>query len=418
MKPHTQRRSSPKGIYDCRAETGNIEGNVRPDIQQFLKDARDFKPDTLERMYDSFLRWIDDLRDQGLAPGPYRTYLKAKMTQPRANNQQVEEPPPTSAELFNTLIESWNELDDNLMIAATHVWRDFFQQFRPEPHGGPLQVATTHKIARTALSQKSMKGMGDRLRLVVRTRLARALLLLRMEVRLYKLRIESNFIFYEENQRENPVENTVKSLKTILDAYTIQLAKWRREMQKTVGIAHFHAQIADSVRFKMLSEEFGSNHKSDDELGWIGQAGRVGDELSYQYFDAQLHEKRQHPRTWPRALWLWIMRWSIGFGVRPGRFVATFFASVGIFFAGYAINDAVITSANNPYPIVLTWPGILTTVGQHLMLAVANLTPIGYTPKPLGLGGQILLVIEPLIAYFFLAILAALLMEQLKSAED
>ncbi len=417
MKRSLQRRSRPKGIYDCRAETGDIEGNVRADIQQFLTGARSFKSDTLETMYDYFLRWIDDLRKQGLAPGPYRTYLKNKQTQPPVNNQEAE-PPPTSAELFTTLIESWNELEENLMIAATHVWRDFFQQFRPVPHGGPEHIAATHKYARAALSQKDTKGMGERLRLVVRTRMARALLLLRMEVRLYKLRIESNFIFYEENQRENPVENTVKSLKTILDDYSIQLAKWRDEMYKTVGIAHFHAQIADSVRFKMLSEEFGSNHKSDDELGWIGQAGRVGDELRYQYFDAQLHEKRQHPRTWPRAFWLWIMRWSIGFGVRPGRFVATFFAALGVFFVGYAINDAVITSANNPYPIVLTWPGILTTVGQHLMLAMANLTPIGYTPKPLGLGGQVLLVIEPLIAYFFLAILAALLMDQLKSGED
>ncbi len=417
MKSPVRRRSLPKGIYDCRTETGDIEGNVRAAIQEYLQDARTFKSDTLETLYDYFLRWIDDLRDQGLAPGPYRKYLKQQSVQPPANGQE-KVPQPSSAELFNTLIESWNELDDNLMIAATHVWRDFFQQFRPQPYGGPLHVAATHKNARAALSQKNMKGVGERLRLVVRTRLARALLLLRMEVRLYKLRIESNFIFYEENQRENPVENTVKSLKTILDEYTRQLAKWRHEMKETVSIAHFHAQIADSVRFKMLSEEFGSNHKSDDELGWIGQAGRVGDELRYQYFDAQFHEKRQHPRTWPRAVWLWIMQWSIGFGVRPGRFVATFFVSLGAFFLAYLINDAVITSANNPYPIVLTWPGILTTVGQHIMLAMANLTPIGYTPKPLGLGGQLLLVIEPLIAYFFLAILAALLMDQLKSGEE
>jgi hypothetical protein len=335
--------------------------------------------------------------------------------------------------------DQWEQLQENILASAEHLWRDNFLQDDPpdsnpkDPSGDELALA--HARQRLFGAKGSAKNSAaatfaraQLARLDLLTRQAHQLLLLALEANFYRERAISNFNVYSNfgGQQDTSAEKRKKIMDLYRKRYDKILKQWKREIGKVIegkGRGRFfNASVGEAAHFKTLSEEFGPDHVEDGELGWATYATVIGNEFRYRYFDEFLKEQRSHPTTFLPAVFLTVvLKYLAGYALRPGQFVGVVSGFIGAytlaFYASDTARDRACQLATSEYTASLDWQHpmlILRSLGEHLYVALANLTSLGSTPTPCGPFAHFLLATEPVFGYFFLAVLATLLIEFLR----
>lgn len=371
------------------------------------------------------------------------THLFPRWDTEKGSETTTSGPPPSVMHQHAEAVSRWKELAGDLEACAERIWRDYFKQDKsdedsrarliewkslPVPSSKAKDTAEGHllsgtpdfyeRMLQTGDSDANARALNARRRLQEVTNYSRSLLLLWVEAKFYSMRMESNYRFYAMSERveaEDVLEHsyrTAQAFRDILDEYRVRIRGWDKELSRKVGIRPFSTLPGEAQRLKTLSTIFGPQHVLMEELGWLAQASLASRELRYQYFDSLLRERWRAVQKWPSALWFLLLKLTTGFGLRPMRFAIVSSVTVLLFTALFFLSDARADSKCQHYPTTLTWPGIVPSILGHLYVAATNLTGLGSSPVPCGLGFQSIQVFETLIGYFLLATLAALLLQQ------
>ncbi len=356
------------------------------DVRNWLDEIRKGDPNARERIGKRFKDKIAEYAEKYLYPTVGNTMLISEI--------QV----------------LWNDLIELIGNTAERMWRDAFVSFSSE------------KDARDYYADDSDGAKSGRLKLL--TDQSHLLMLLWVEARLYKLRALSNFRRQEGLRETTEKQFTIEAdIRAILEKYRSYLQQWDDEIARIIPRQHFFREpIGDIERLRTFSREFGT--EAEDEIGWAAHAQDARTELRYHYFDAQLSE-RWHSKRFFAAFYLFIQKVTTGFGTRPRNFVWTSVSVIAIISVLFWVNDFF---ANGFTPVQHTCyqqqtAGMnpLQFVFHYLYLAVTNLTSLGSNDRIAnfcaGAPTQFLLIATSILGYFLLAVLASLLIEQLKEAE-
>ncbi len=354
-------------------------------VRQLLRRSRGLDPNAPEDLYEFFLKKVEEYKVDRLFPSH-----AVAMSAAEASND-------------------WGSLQQDIHLAAGRLWRDEFLQ------------DTTDRAAKTRLrdsggrnSASAAAARPQRERLENLLRQSHLLMLLWVEISLYRLRMISNFRAHQALGGAQTVPGKLqKSVLDLLHAYRQQVDEWDAEIHDVIGHRVFRNQPGDAQRFRAMSKVFDLNGLSlPAELGWAKDASDVSALLRFQYFTELHHERGLNPRTWPDWLWMGIFRVTTGFGMRPRRFVLTTAVTILVFAAAFFISDLNAPAGTN-YPASLSFPAFWSQIGPHLYVAVTNLTSLGSDKPPNGPGAHVLLALSSLTGYFLLATLATLIIKQI-----
>lgn len=367
-----------------------VNNPVDKRVIALLAQSQGGNADAPGELYDLFVARMQDLKAHALVPTP--------SVATEINDGGQHESPQTTRMDEHTAAEiSWYDLIENIEAAAEHIWRDEFAGDDSNQASRARYQGRSHSAGQVRFQQR---------RLEVLVAEAHALLILALEARLYRLRMGSNYQFYDVESDAS--ENTVILLRNVLKGYWRQIRGWDRELRQVTGMRYFQTRQVGAERFKAFSKEFGPERVPAKEIGWLTFAPSAGNELRYQYFDALLRDRSAHPSHWGSALWLLLLKVTMGYGNKPMRFVATTFSVVSLFSVLFFISDRY--SNGKCYVARFT----LSSIFRHIYVAVTNLTSLGSYPTPCGPGAHALLISETVIGYFLFAILAALLIESVR----
>lgn len=353
--------------------------------------------------------------------------VDATDTQPEGESQTVQ----NDGTEYGTATREWARFISDVQAAAEHIWRDEFKQDASDKASRERLQGHQFALRRRAVSLGRIAGQitGDPIEQLRQLEwlvgYARALKLLEVEARLYQERMRSNFQFYVRPRADaqdgaaRARGSPITAINSIMNTHHNTMHKWDRELSKVAGKHLFQLQQSDAQRLRILSKEFGPEGVKPDELGWPTEASRVGNKLRYEYFDALSSVARRS--NWPLAVWLLLFKVSSGYGLRPLRFARLTLGAVGTFTAFFFASDLFLSGAQarqacGIYHVVWGWPDILNTLGQHIYIALTTMTTLGADPKPCGLGADVLLTAAAVTGYFLLAMLAALLVQQMTEA--
>jgi hypothetical protein len=382
-----------------------------------LKSSRGNDPNAAGDLYEYFVQQLRDYETSRLFPGQ----------KPEAGSNPKR--------TLGVVQDEWERLQENILGAAERLWRDNFLQDDDPKRAGNDRVAIANarrrllgdsRLGKNAAAATIARAEFYRLDLLARQ--AHELLLLSLEANFYRQRAISNFVVYSNfgGQQDTGEEKRKAITQIYQQRYWSILKRWRSDIRLVLGRnarkEFFDAFVGTAARFKTLSEEFGPSGVQNGELGWSTYATVIGNEFRYRYFDELLKEQRADPHTFLQALFLTLLlKYLAGYALRPGYFamvVGGFIAAYTLFYyASDAARSNACQLATPQYNASLDWQHpmtILQSLGEHLYIALTNLTSLGANPTPCGPFAHLLLSTEPLFGYFFLAVLATLLIEFLR----
>ena len=329
-------------------------------------------------------------------------HLKQHLTQHEADLAQG--PANTSSpDEANT----WTKLEYEVRAVAERMWRD---NFLIDQGTAGTSARDANKHAKQRIKAKDPKGTAEVRWLEFAVRQSHTLLLLWLEVKIFHIRQQVNFAFYRQRNSDNPTQQTIDRIRHEIKAYHKVLHDWNVELRTVFGRNYFVFEQEDAQRLKSVRNESGADHVAMDEVGWIGQASLVGDELHFQYFLALTRVARDHPRQWLNYLGLQVLRCAIGYGVRPKRFAFLSLILLLVFSLLYFFNARL-----NGVP--LNDALSLNQIGSDFYYGLANMISFGSNKVPNGPLVKSVSLIQGLLGYFMLATLAALLIERLTESE-
>jgi hypothetical protein len=401
----TNKRMTPR-VRDlvARASPGD-NGQAVAELHEFLlEDISDNQVRTLLEesakrdvnapitLYDVFVDKIDRLRTSPVTPSKGSTS-------------------------FSETDNNWQDALGDLLVAAERLWRDDFLQ-DASINDARLRTREPGFFSFKATSDDDKKHLrAQRRRLELLTRKSGLLLLLWVEASLSRWRLISNYLIREDSAgpQESP-EGILHHVKEILHTYRTLTREWDHELKSLTGQRFFQFQLSDSGRLKSLGKEFGASHLTVDDRGWSKEASAVGEELRYQYYDSLLRERRLQGKV-GAVVWYTILKVTVGYGTKPGRFLWTAIVATLAFTGLYFVSDTHTSGACASYQVPSSWPNAILAIPEHLYIAITTLVTLGSNPPPCGPGAGALLSTESILGYFLLAVLAALLIGQLSESE-
>jgi hypothetical protein len=313
----------------------------------------------------------------------------------------------------------WGRLVKDIREVAERFWRDYFLD---------IDFVASRKIGRRLRDRKRkqpsqreghVEAVGEIEDLEQLARRARLLLWLGLEASLYRIRSFSNFESREMIAAgvggENP---TRKEIRGLVREYIQTTRRWDKELKGTVGQAFFRVGFGDAQRLKRLAQQFGPDQVSEDEEGWGAQAVDAQTELRYQLFDEILRERWRAKKV-ASAISFTILKFTTGYGTRPGYFVGVALAIILVFGLLFFLNDFFnpgIGSNQHFCPgataSVANWYDPILIVLRYLYVAVTNLSTLGSNSQVAsycgGTSTQLLLSVATITGYILLGLLATL----------
>jgi len=355
--------------------------------------------------------------------------------------------------------DDWLEFVDEVQQVAERLWRDKFLPIIPTPNPGEVALMThsqspapsplvahqqgedeagdgvlisiylpEQSMISNREMRKRMRGhtSGEYLALQLTCNVAKLLLVLWLDAKLYQYRADANrrSIELQPNQRQGAratrkaigaaIQEPIANYKNILHA-------WNSELRAVTGSSLFIQRYADSQRFRTLGKEFVTS-SSVNEAGWAAQSSEAYEEIRYQLF-----EELRRGSFFPVSLFYNFLRLSTGYGMKPVRFVWTAITTILtftlLFFANDFFNPGIGSDAHfcsGATTSVTNWYDPFLIAFRYLYVAVTNLTTLGSNPQIAsycgGTSTQVLLIVATLTGYFLLALLAALFFKLLTEA--
>jgi hypothetical protein len=388
-----------------------------PFVDRSMKAILKNDPNAPTYLYTYYLHRFNRLRHHYLFPNPIPDDM------PSTSMPGVDDPEPVlptipqhTNKTLSDVERRWIQLRDELRYISEFIWRQFFT--KAEFNDAVLRKLRQHRrVAADAMDVRDTLVRTLSIDLEFYTYQSRSFLLLWLEVELYFFRAISNYQFYDHYiHREGTM---TRRFHQKIEEYT----QLRRDWDRQLGISLFYAQEGDAERLKALSKEFGPARLGNEEPGWITEASAIREELRYIYFDELLREQRKL-RRWGSAIWLTSLKWTLGFGVKPIRFLFSTLSIIAFFTIALTTNDVIsakvrneptclpggsLDQSLNPY----NWLTILLT---HIRISLFNLIGKSGNESSCGWAG-VFTTLEVVISYFFLATLAALFIEQLVDVE-
>src|SRR5579884_1944313 len=249
--------------------------------------AKDF--DAPGDLYVSLLRMLVSLKEAALYPtdAPGSTY-------PQINR-------------------NWDGLEQDTLVIAERLWRDDF-----------LKDETNDVAKQRLLGKQNANIRAEQRRFDHLVHQSHQMLLLWLEVKLYRLRVDQNFLFRGEfGESVVTTQRLLDQIKDYFNEYRNWLKDWNDEIKAVLKRDYFVNQLGDAKRFKSFRKLFGigSVKDHDKEPGWSRDATEVGEFLRYQYYDTLMKESRRSRKSLLRAIGLYIYKLTSLFGSNPRRFI-------------------------------------------------------------------------------------------------
>lgn len=389
------------------------------EVKQLLADSHNSDANASEKILHHFNSVLSGLKQNNLFPG------QSKISTTRTSSQVSEQPPNQPQSLFADLqnkaaiLNEWRNLESDILYTAERLWRDEFIGMATQ------QEAKKYFQGRPFRRRNVELTDGNLLYLETLIRWSRQILLLRIQVSLYRLRASKNFNpFPLRDDRGNRKRDMRQQVRHILDDYKITLKKWDVEIQKLLGKRFFEQDFGDPEQLKALLALFGPEYTEPEEIGWLPFAEGVREVLRFQYYDFRLRQRRLK-RQYFKATGYFLLRITTGYGSDPGLFLGVSLFAFGLFAGLYFLNDyyndgfasATHTCYMNQTHGLTWWQNII----HYVYIAVTNMTSLGSNASQAaycgGMGTSVLLVLSSLLGYFLLAMLAALLIQKLTESE-
>lgn len=398
-----------------------------PIIRDMIRDVKQGKPQALEKLYTGLLEDIPDpaVQDwlrrnrEGEADAKLKLYHHLeKCVSNLADKYLYPDPAQAQVEVAKA-VDSWAEQMEIVRRAAEQLWRDNFLMDTSVTEAG-------HRLGRRFRFWS--RSTTARINLEQVTSQSWLLMLLSLDIALYTMRSTSNYLAREgvQTRRESwwRGQATRRQVGLAVKAYQRQLRQWDRELYWVTGSRFFLRQLGDSLRLRALTRKFGPDGVDVRvEAGWVTQAADAADELRYRAIDIHRSEsfRSGHPIV---AVWLLIQKWTTGYGTKPSRFVRTALivtVTFGLlFFANDYFNPGLRTNTRFCPPVNFSHTPWWEVGIHYLYITVTNLTSLGSNAALAQYCGgavtELLLVAASLTGYFFLATLAALLVQQIREA--
>lgn len=330
-------------------------------------------PDALALLYLDFLRRFQQLQESSLYP----------------TSRNVGE--------YSEAPRSWWALANELKSTAEHLWRDIAVH-----EDSSVQA---HDHSREEKVTKSQTEQLKRLRwLELSTRYSRAMMVLWVEVNLYYLRCTANFEWAYEGSGDldDLAESTVKdNVQSTFKEYWRTMAQWGRQLRSTTRHDFFKASNVDARRIKILSVQFSPENIRPEERGWLEFSSDVHAILLYQYYE-WLGRASRAQGHWARSVWLWMLRITSGYGLKPARLVVALYTLIALFAAAYFVNDASTRACSASAAI--SQSNVFAVVIHYLYVTIVHLFSVGQDPTLCG-AGVYLSVAEGIAGYTLLLLI-------------
>lgn len=388
-------------------------------VKPLLADSHNSDPNSHEKIVLHFNSVLSDLKHSKLYPGQ-RSFQSASVLTPNSE-QPTDQQQVLLEDLQNkeAILNAWRNLESDLLYVAERLWRDAF-----------IAMATEEEVKRNFQRRRARRHQTEPtdaklLYLELLIRWSRQLLLLRIQVMLYRNRALKNFnwfqVKYERGDRKRAMRQQIHR---ILNDYKDTLKQWDAEIKKLLGKGFFVQDYGDQEHIKTLPTLFGPEFTSQEEIGWLPFAESVREMLRFQYYDFRLWQRRLK-RQYFKAAGYVLLRISTGYGSDPGQFFRIALLTFSGFSALYFVNDFFNNGFASPNHTCyihqtqgLTWWEIII---HYIYLAVTNMTSLGSNSAQAtfcgGTSTSIILVISSFLGYFLLAMLAALFIQKLTESE-
>lgn len=333
----------------------------------------------------------------------------------------------------------WSVFATNMGVMAERLWRDALLPLAELPSEEeqrllagveyktiiwPTTPNASWRSPDKSDDQSDLRNAISPLSLQLQTACELALSLLRyqLEGKLYKYRADLNSKMFtpyvgvsvEEEQRKVRQE----ILGDIRD-YQKTIRVWNTELRKVTGRSLFKKPFADMQFFRQLAKAMLS---SEDEPGWAGVSEFAYEAIRYQVFEERRKDSftlRSGPLGWLRALFLWSIRETTGYGKNLWRFARTAIGAIALFTALFWLNDyfnrGITSSEHYCEEAHMASMSFGSALIHYFYLAVTNLFSLGSSSALAeycgGTSTEALLIASALTGYFLFATLAALIFE-------
>lgn len=327
----------------------------------------------------------------------------------RLNNliQQTQGKPQPTVEQFHLTEEAWNKVSNQILALTNDIANKMMAT-------QPIIPATGKKSNRAQKREASPKAI---YLANLYTAQVHELMLLWLETRLYRARYISNNDTAYDAGEVSQEEDNLDLVETEIRRYQEKIDEIDRNARRSANarlLRHFKQYSGEATSYMRLRKTFGPDGTPISEHGWILIAADVGDALRFQYYNALMHRYRQWnvPSRWVSSVWLFIFKYTTGFGVKPLRLLYATIAIIVAFTGLYLVNDAIFGDAACQRDV---WS--LQSLLSHFYVAVTNLQG-GGTAASCGNGFRLVQSVEIFSGYFILAILSGLVLNKLLETES